>query len=177
MELMRSIIDHKKIVVLALNGPAVGAGAAWFEGLSDICIAAEGAWLQIPFSALGLVPEFGSAITWSQSVGVHRANEILMFGRKVQVEELMEWGMINHIFPKDGFHDRVIKYLEDQLAVNDGKSMMEVKRLQNAPIRDQRMVAVVNAMDALAERFVEDAPKKRFEAKRKELEAKSKAKL
>jgi hypothetical protein len=32
------------------------------------------------------------------------------------------------------------------------------------------MVAVVNAMDALAERFVEDAPKKRFEEKKKLLE-------
>lgn len=173
-ELLRSIIDHKKIVVLALNGPAVGGGAAWFEGMSDIVVAASGAWLQVPFSALGLVPEYGSAIGFAQNVGVHRANEILMFGRKVGVEELMEWGMVNHIFPAEGFHDKVISYLEEQLSVNDGKSMMEVKRLQNAPIRDARLMAVVNAVDALAERFVEDAPKKRFEAKRRELEEKSK---
>lgn len=174
MELMRSIIDHKKIVVLALNGPAVGGGAAWFEGISDICIASEDCWLQVPFSALGLVPEFGSAINWSQTVGVHRANEYLMFGRKIEVKEMKEWGMVSEVFPKQGFHDAVIKYLEEQLAVNDGKSMMEVKRLQNAPIRDARMIAVVNAMDALAERFVEDAPKARFEAKRNELESKRK---
>lgn len=45
-------------------------------------------------------------------------------------------------------------------------------RLQNAPIRDARMVAVVNAVDALAERMVEGAPAKRFMAKRAELEAK-----
>jgi peroxisomal 3,2-trans-enoyl-CoA isomerase len=173
---MRSIVDHKKIVVLALNGPAVGGGAAWFEGLSDICFAAENVFLQVPFSALGLVPEFGSAINWAQTVGVHRANELLMFGRKVHVEELKEWGMVNHIFPTEGFLNSVVEYLEEQLAVNDGKSMMEVKRLQNAPIRDARMIAVVNAVDALAERFVEDAPKQRFAAKAKELEERSKAK-
>ncbi|KIW01358.1 uncharacterized protein PV09_07129 [Verruconis gallopava] len=173
-ELMRSIIDHKKVFVLALNGPAVGGGAAWFEGLSDICIASDDCWLQVPFSALGLVPEFGSAINWAQSVGIHRANEYLMFGRKIEAKEMKEWGMISEIFPKEGFHDRVVKYLEEQLAVNDGKSMMEVKRLQNAPLRDARLIAVVNAVDALAERFVEDAPKARFEAKRRELEAKSK---
>lgn len=40
-ELMPSIIDHKKVFVLALNGPAVGGGAAWFEGLADICVASE----------------------------------------------------------------------------------------------------------------------------------------
>lgn len=171
---MRSMIDHKKVLVLALNGPAVGGGAAWFQGLSDIFLAAKGAWLQVTFSALALVPEFGSAISFAQSVGIHRANEILMFGRRVNVEELMEWGLVNHIFPAEGFHDKVVSYLEEQLAVNDGKSMMEVKRLQNRQVRDARMLAVANAVDALAERFVEDAPKKRFAAKRAELEAKSK---
>lgn len=50
-----------------------------------------------------------------------------------------------------------------------------MKRLQNVSIRDARMMAVVNAVDALAERFVEDAPKKRFAEKRALLEAKSKA--
>jgi peroxisomal 3,2-trans-enoyl-CoA isomerase len=123
---MRSIIDHKKIVILALNGPAVGGGAAWFEGLSDICVASDDCWLQVPFSALGLVPEFGSAINWSHSVGVHRANEYLMFGRKVGIKEMKEWGMVSEIFPKQGFHDAVIKYLEGQLAVNDGKSMVSL---------------------------------------------------
>ena len=53
--------------------------------------------------------------------------------------------------------------------------MMEMKRLQNAPIRDARMIAVVNAIDALAERFVEGAPAERFRIKREEMEQKSKA--
>lgn len=171
--MMRSIIDHKKVFVLALNGPGVGGGAAWFEGVADIVLAAEGAWLQVPFNALGLVPENGSAIHFAQHMGVHRANDFLMFGRKLSVEELEQWGMVNRIFPKEGFQESVKRFLEEQLSVNDGKSMMETKRLQNGPRRDERMVAVYNAMDALAERFVEDAPLKRFEEKRKELEGKS----
>lgn len=169
-EMLRSIIDHKKVFVLALNGPGVGGGAAWFEGIADIVLAAEGTYLQVPFNALGLVPENGSAINMSQSMGVHRANDFLMFGRKLTVEELENWGLVNRIFPKEGFHDHVVKFLKDQLAVNDGKSMIESKRLMNAPLRDGRLVAVVNAVDALAERFVEDAQKKRFEDKKKFLE-------
>ena len=169
-EMLRSIIDHKKVFVLALNGPGVGGGAAWFQGVADIVLAAEGAWLQVPFNALGLVPENGSAINIAQSMGVHRANDFLMFGRQLTVEELEKWGLVNRIFPKEGFHDSVVKFLEGQLEVNDGKSMMETKRLMNAPLRDGRIVAVFNAMDALAERFVEDAPKKRFEDKKKLLE-------
>jgi len=176
LEMMRSIIDHKKVFVLALNGPGVGGGAAWFEGIADIVLAAEGAYLQVPFNALGLVPENGSASSFAQHMGVHRANDFLMFGRKLSVEELENWGMVNRIFPKEGFHAKVVGFLEEQLAVNDGKSMMETKRLQNAPLREGRILAVYNSVDALAERFVEDAPKKRFEAKKKELEAKSKSK-
>lgn len=132
--------------------------------------------MQVPFSSLGLVPENGSAITFAQSMGVHRANDFLMFGRKVSVEEMEQWGMVNRVFnskgPDGSFHKEVVEFLEGQLEVNDGKSMMEMKRLQNVGRREERLVAVVNAMDALAERFVEDAPKKRFEQKVKELEAK-----
>jgi len=174
IELLRSIIDHKKVFVLALNGPGVGGGAAWFEGVADIVLAAEGAWLQVPFNALGLVPENGSAIAFAQSMGVHRANDFLMFGRKCTVEELEQWGMVNRIFPAEGFHQSVINFLEEQLEINDGKSMMETKRLQNAPRRSERMMAVFDAMDALAERFVEGAPAQRFRDKRALLEAKSK---
>ncbi|KAF1815810.1 peroxisomal d3,d2-enoyl-CoA isomerase [Eremomyces bilateralis CBS 781.70] len=176
-ELLRSIIDHKKVFVLAMNGPGVGGGAAWVQGFADIVLAAEGAYMQVPFSALGLVPENGSAIGFSQHIGVHRANDFLMFGRQVTVQEMEQWGMVNRIFPKEGFHAHVVKFLEDQLDVNDGKSMIEMKRLQNAPLRDGRIVAVTNAMDALSERFVEDAPAARFAAKKKLLESKRGSKI
>ena len=172
LEMLRSIIDHSKVFVLALNGPGVGGGAAWFTGVADIVLASSSAWLQVPFSALGLVPEKGSAINFAQSMGVHRTNEFLMFGRKLTAQELEQFGMVNRVFESKGgeFHGKVRKYLEEQLSVNDGKSMMEMKRLQNAPLRDGRLVAVMNSMDALAERFVEGAPIRRFEVKKRELE-------
>jgi Delta3-Delta2-enoyl-CoA isomerase len=165
--MLRSMIDHKKVLVLALNGPAVGGGAAWFEGVADIVLAADSAWLQVPFSALGLVPEFGSATSWFHSIGAHRTNDFLMFGRKLTAQELEQAGMVNRIFPTQGFHKKVIEFLQEQLEVNDGKSMMEMKRLQNLPLRRDRMLAVYDAAEALAERFVEDAPKQRFAEKNK----------
>lgn len=170
--MLRSIIDHKKVFVLALNGPGVGGGAAWFEGVADIVFAAEGSYLQAPFSALGLVPEKGSAISFSQSIGVHRANDFLMFGRQLTAEELEKCGMVNRIFPREGFLEHVVGFLNEQLRVNDGESMMEAKRLQNAPLRDARILAVYNSIDALTERFINDAPIKRFQEKKALLECK-----
>ncbi|KAJ0414689.1 ClpP/crotonase-like domain-containing protein [Aspergillus carlsbadensis] len=169
MELFRSMIDHRKVFVLALNGPAVGGGAAWFEGIADIVVAAAGAYLQVPFNSLGLVPEFGAARTFAQSMGVRRANDFLMFGRKCTVEEMESWGLINRIFPAEGFQQHVRAFLKEQLEVNDGKSMMETKRLQNAPLRDGRIVAMFDAANALSERFVDGAPYERFRRKTEQL--------
>jgi len=168
--MLRSIIDHKKIFVTAMNGPAVGGGSAWFTGSSDILLVSSSTYLQVNFSSLGLVPEYGSAINFKESMGVHRANEVMMFGRRLTAEDLEQYGIANKIFPAESFQESVKNYLNDQLKLNDGKSMMEVKRLQNAPLRDSRLVAVVNAMDALAERFVEGAPMARFAEKKKQLE-------
>lgn len=156
--------------MLALNGPAVGGGAAWFTGVADIILAAEHAYLHAPFSALALVPEFGSATSFAQSLGVHRTNDLLLLGRKMTVEELEQWGLVNRILPKKGFHEKVIEFLEEQLAVNDGKSMMEHKRLQNMPLRKDRLLAVYDSADALGERIVEGALEARFAQKNKELQ-------
>lgn len=168
-ELFRLLIDHRKVFVLAFNGPGVGGGAAWFTGLADIVLAASGGYLQVPFNSLGLVPEFGAARTFAQSMGVRRANEFLMFGRKCTVEELEGWGLVNRVFPLEGFGGHVLEYLRGQLEVNDGGSMLETKRLQNGPMRAERVVALFDAVSALAERFVEGVPGKRFERRTGEL--------
>src|SRR5882724_3765110 len=117
--MLRSIIDHSKVFVLALNGPGVGGGAAWFTGVADIVLASSTAYLQVPFSALGLVPENGSAINFSQSMGVHRTNEFLMFGRKLSAQELEQFGMVNRVFESKGeeFQKQVKAYLEEQLKI------------------------------------------------------------
>lgn len=167
------MIEHKKVLVLAMNGPGVGAGAAWFQGSSDIFYMADDAWLQVVFSELGLIPESGSAINWANSIGVHRANDWLMFGGKASAQELLQMGMVNKLFPKEGFHDSVHGYLKEMLSARSGKSMMEMKRLQNKSVRDQRILALFEAWQALAERFVDGEPSVRMKAKMEELAGES----
>ncbi len=168
-EFIRSMIEHKKVLVLAMNGPGVGAGGSWFQGSSDIFYMAEDAWLQVTFSQLGLIPEAGSAINWANSIGVHRANDWLMFGGKATAKELKDMGLVNKLFPTQGFHDQVHAHLKEMLRERSGKSMMEMKRLQNKPLRDQRILALFDAMQALAERFVDGEPSQRMKAKSDEL--------
>lgn len=108
-------------------------------------------------------------------MGVHRANDWLMFGGKASVEELEKVGMVNKIFPAKNFHGEVQEYLAGMLKDRDGKSMMEMKRLQNKQTRDARILAVFESWQALSEKFVEGEPLRRMKAKMEELEAKRKA--
>lgn len=169
VEFVRSLIDHKKVLVLAMNGPGVGAGASWFQGTSDIFYAAQDAWMQVTFSQLGLIPEMGAAVNWAQSIGVHRANDWLMFGGKATADEMHKMGLVNRVFPTEGFHSKVQDYLTEMLKERSGKSMMEMKRLQNQSLRDQRILALFEAWQALAERFVDGEPAERMLAKMNEL--------
>ncbi|KAL4861642.1 hypothetical protein BDV12DRAFT_203810 [Aspergillus spectabilis] len=47
--------------------------------------------------------------------------------------------------------------------------MLESKRLMNKGLREGRIVALVDAVDALAERFVQGVPMERFKKKTEEL--------
>lgn len=167
------MIDHRKVLVLAMNGPGVGAGASWFQGTSDLFFAAKDTWLQVTFSQLGLIPEMGSAVNWAHHIGPHRANDWLMLGGKATVDELHAQGLVNKIFPKEDFHAQVQAHLKELLNDRSGASMMEAKRLQNRATRDARILALFEAVNALAERFVNGEPARRMAAKAQELVGKS----
>lgn len=85
-----------------------------------------------------------------------------MMGRKMTIQEMVDWGVVNRVFAHEGFGDSVVGYLEEMLSLNDGGSMVESKRLMNESLRTERLAAVWEAADALAERFVVDAPRERF---------------
>lgn len=103
-----------------------------------------------------------------------------MLGRKASAAELENWGLVNRVFPQDAqaedFHAQVLRFLEDQLSVNDGVSMMVSRRLQNAHRRKDWLYAVYDSADALAERFVDGAPLERFGRKKEQI-GKRKARL
>lgn len=87
-------------------------------------------------------------------------------------DDLSNLGFVNRIFPDATFQADVAKYLQEQLETNDFTSMLEAKRLINAPLREERILANYRATDALANRFVDNIPAKRFLKKAEELAAK-----
>ena len=87
-------------------------------------------------------------------------------------DDLHDLGFVNRVYPDATFQQDVAKYLQEQLDTNDYTSMLEAKRLINAPLREERILANYRATDALANRFVDNIPAKRFLKKAEELAAK-----
>ncbi|KXS21565.1 peroxisomal d3,d2-enoyl-CoA isomeras-like protein [Gonapodya prolifera JEL478] len=175
VEYQRQLIHHPKLLVIALNGPAVGVAAAW-TGFADILLVSDSATLHVPFSSLGLVPEAGAGVAFVQGMGLRLATEVLTLGRKLTASELISSGFANRVFPSATFEADVEKYLEDALKENDEGSVLVGKKLIAQPLIPSRMAAVTEANNELMERYLTGVPAKRFQAKAAELAAKRKSK-
>ncbi|ODM24433.1 hypothetical protein SI65_02023 [Aspergillus cristatus] len=96
IELAGAFYSHPKILVTALNGPAIGLSAAMIAH-SDLIFATPEAYLLTPFSSLGLVTEGGASIAFVQRMGISKAKEALLFSRRITAEELLRSGFVNRI--------------------------------------------------------------------------------
>ena len=102
-----AIRDLPMPTIAALNGAAVGAGAA-LALACDLRYAAPEAKLSVPFTALGL--HAGMATTWllPEVAGLAVARELLLTGRAVTGAEAVGLGLVNRTFPAETFLDDVL---------------------------------------------------------------------
>jgi 2-(1,2-epoxy-1,2-dihydrophenyl)acetyl-CoA isomerase len=88
----------RKAVIAAVNGPAMGAGAS-LALACDVRIASNDAVFGLPFTRLGLHPDWGATYFLPRIVGVGRAMELLLSGRTVDAVEAERVGIFNRIVP------------------------------------------------------------------------------
>jgi enoyl-CoA hydratase len=94
--------------IAAINGPAIGAGAA-LALACDLRYAAASARFAVPFANLGLHP--GMATTWMlpEIVGVAAARDLLLTGRVADAEEMLRLGLASSVSGDDGFVEGVLR--------------------------------------------------------------------
>lgn len=66
---VNTFVQFKKPIVVAVNGPAVGLGAALLP-LCDVVWANEKAWFQTPYTVYGQTPDACSSFTFPRIMGV-----------------------------------------------------------------------------------------------------------
>jgi enoyl-CoA hydratase len=84
--------------IAAINGPAVGAGAAL--GLAcDIRWAGAGGSMSLPFVHLGLHPGMLSTFLATEVAGVAAARDLFFTGRRVDAPEMRDLGLVSRVIP------------------------------------------------------------------------------
>ena len=90
--------------IAAVNGPAVGGGCS-LALICDLVIAGQSAYLSAGYVKVGLVLDMGSTYMLTHLVGMHKANEMALFGERVSAQEAVEIGLINKVVEDDQLMD------------------------------------------------------------------------
>ncbi len=125
--IIAAVLDAEVPVVAAVNGAAAGAGM----GLAlacDLRVLADGAFFMSAFVNVGLIPDSGSAWFLPQMVGVSRAMEIAMSGRRVPAAEALELGLAHRVVAADSVVDEAMTWAE-QLADGPTIAYPETRRM------------------------------------------------
>jgi 2-(1,2-epoxy-1,2-dihydrophenyl)acetyl-CoA isomerase len=80
-------------VVVAVNGPAAGAGVG-IALAGDIVIAARSARFILSFVRLGAALDGGTSLFLQRSIGVARARALALLGEPLAAETAAQWGLI-----------------------------------------------------------------------------------
>lgn len=89
-----------KPIIGAINGVAAGAGMS-IAVATDYRIAAESASFLQAFVKIGLIPDSGSTWMLPRLVGITRAMDLMLTGRKIDAQTAQEWGLVNQVVPDD----------------------------------------------------------------------------
>ncbi len=93
-----AIEDFPKPIVAAINGVAIGAGLE-LALVCDLRVASELAYFALPELAHGIIPGLGGTQRLARIVGLGRAKEMLMIGRRIRAQQALEWGLVHQLAP------------------------------------------------------------------------------
>ncbi|KAM7202136.1 ClpP/crotonase-like domain containing protein [Naviculisporaceae sp. PSN 640] len=171
LNITRAFYTHPKILITALNGPAIGLSAALIA-FSDFIYATPSTFLLTPFSSLGLVAEGGASMAFVQRLGIAKANEALIMSKRITAPELVSAGFVNRVFEEvdvktpagqEKFRELVLKEIDERLGEHlVGDSLLGIKKLVRMPERQALDRQNVEEVFAGVERFVSGVPQEEF---------------
>ncbi len=125
--IVHALLDAQVPTVAAVNGVAAGAGM----GLAlacDLRVMAENAFFMSAFVNVALIPDTGSAWMLPNMVGVSRAMEIAMSGRRVPADEALTLGLTSRVVPPDQLRDAALG-VAAPLAAGPTSALVETRTL------------------------------------------------
>jgi enoyl-CoA hydratase len=144
-DVVRTVTSIATPVVAVVHGYAIGAGAELAVS-ADFLVAAEDAVLAFPEVSLGTYVGGGVTATLPRLVGLAKARELLLTGRRLTGAEAATWGLAHRAVPADQLEAAVAE-LTGQLAVAAPVPVGLMKgHLRAAPDVDAALSSEVKAL-------------------------------
>jgi enoyl-CoA hydratase/carnithine racemase len=131
---MEALTTCEKPVVAAVTGAAIGIGTTMLLHC-DLVYVADDARLAMPFTGLGLVPEFASSFMLPRLLGHVRAAEKLLLGDPFTGPQAVELGIANAVLPAAEVVPHARRIAERFNALPPG-AVRDSKRLMRAALKD-----------------------------------------
>ena len=94
----RGIESAPQAFVAVLNGAALGGGLE-LALACDLRIAADGAEMGLPEVGLGIIPGGGGTVRLPRAIGVARAKDLILTGRRIGAAEALAMGLVSRVAP------------------------------------------------------------------------------
>ena len=129
-ETLLRLAHTPKLVIAAIGGHCVGGGLE-VALAADIRVAAKGkAKFGLPEVALGVLPGTGGTQRLARLVGQAKALEMMVEGLQFDVDGAAAAGLVNKVFERDNFNDRVLDYA--RTFCPPGRASMAVGHIKRA---------------------------------------------
>jgi enoyl-CoA hydratase/carnithine racemase len=125
-ETLRAIENAAPVFVAALNGVALGGGLE-LALACDLRVAAPHAEMGLPEVGLGIIPGAGGTQRLPRAIGLARAKELILTGRRVGAAEALSLGLVSRVAPPGGLRAAALE-LAGQVARNAPLSLRQAKR-------------------------------------------------
>jgi 2-oxoglutaroyl-CoA hydrolase len=118
-----------KPVIAKLRGYAFGVGLE-LALACDFRVAAEDVELALPEVRLGMIPGSGGTQRLARMIGLGRAKDVIMRGRRIGAQEALTLGLVGDVVPVDEL-DAAVERLVGELAELSPLALATAKRVLN----------------------------------------------
>lgn len=154
IRLANEMIRFNLPIVAAVNGPAVGLGCS-LAAMSDIVLIARGAFMSDPHVEVGLVAADGGPLTWPLLIGLLRAKEYLLLGKRIPSDKAAELGLATREVSPDDLMSEAMDVAQ-QLAALPPQAVQDTKRAINLHIQQAATAILPFAFAAESESIMSD---------------------
>ncbi|MDQ0269774.1 enoyl-CoA hydratase/isomerase family protein [Cytobacillus purgationiresistens] len=128
-ELIVMMDSLEKPIIAAVHGYAAGAGFN-LALASDLILAEENSKFILSFSKVGLISDGGGLYFLPRLIGLNKAKELFFNAEPLSVEKAHDLGIVNHIYKKNEFEQKVEAYAQ-KLAAGPCLSYGFIKKIAN----------------------------------------------